>query len=46
MGGGTAEGKGTPEVLARGGVGGWWGGSCDTLPYPDVFKHLHGRKGL
>lgn len=21
-------------------------GSHDTLPYPDIFKHLHGRKGL
>lgn len=29
-----------PVVLAQGDAGG------NSLPYPDVFKHLHGRKGL
>lgn len=40
MGGGTAEGKGTPEVLARGGVVG--GGvaavtPCLTLTFSNIF---------
>lgn len=44
----VGEKEGVAVALVNGPVVSVWGvvGAVTPLPYPDVFKHLHGGKGL